>query len=97
MRLFPSSTARRPSSVVERGDHPCRVHQVRETIDDGECCINCGVQELRDATGHQPWRRLAIVSITRGNLETLEEWPLCPNCETRQGATLVQYVRLKLT
>jgi hypothetical protein len=66
-------------------------------IDDSECCINCGVQELRSATAHQPWRRLAVVSIIQGTLETLEEWPVCPNCETSQGATLVQYVRLKLT
>jgi hypothetical protein len=29
--------------------------------------------------------------------ETLEEWPLCTNCESSQGATPVQYVRLKLT
>ena len=66
-------------------------------IADGESCINCGVQELRNAAGHQPWRRLAVVSITQGILEMLEEWPLCPNCETTQGATLVQYVRLALT
>jgi hypothetical protein len=66
-------------------------------IDDGECCINCGVQEVRNAAGHQPWRRLAVVSIIQGNLEMLEEWLLCPNCETGQGGTLVQYVRLALT
>ena len=66
-------------------------------VDDGECCINCGVQELLNATGHQSWRRLAVVSIMQGTLEMLEEWPLCPNCETSQGATLVQYVRLALT
>jgi hypothetical protein len=83
--------------MVERSAHPCGAHLVRETIDDSECCINCGVQELRNATGHQPWRRLGIVSIVRGNLETLEEWPSCPNCETSQGATLAQYGRLKLT
>ena len=35
-------------------------------------------------------------SIDQGVLETLEEWPLCPNCESSQGATLVQYVRFKL-
>jgi hypothetical protein len=66
-------------------------------IEDGECCINCGVDELRNAAGHQPWRRLAVVSIMQGTLEVLEEWPLCPNCETGQGAMLVQYVRLALT
>jgi hypothetical protein len=66
-------------------------------IDDGESCINCGVEVLRNAAGHQPWRRLAVVSIMQGILEMLEEWPLCPNCETSQGATLVQYVRLALT
>jgi hypothetical protein len=43
------------------------------------------------------WRRLAVVSIMQGTLEMLEEWPLCPNRETGQGATLVQYVRLALT
>ena len=53
--------------------------------------------ELRNATAHRPWRRLAVVSIDRGSLETLLEWPLCPNCETSQGATLLQFVRLKLT
>jgi hypothetical protein len=66
-------------------------------IDDGECCINCGVEELRHAAAHEPWRRLAVVSIIQGTLETLEESPLCPNCETSQGGTLVQYVRLALT
>jgi hypothetical protein len=81
--------------VAERSAHyPRCVHWVRETVDDSEFCINCGVQELQNASGHQPWRRLAVVSISVGNLETLEEWPLCPNCETSQGATLVQYVRL---
>jgi hypothetical protein len=97
MRLLPSSTGSRPSFVADRSGRPRRVHWIAETVDDSECCINCGVLELRNATGHQPWRRLAIVSIIHGNLETLEEWPLCPNCETSQGATLVQYVRLKLT
>ena len=96
MRSYPSSTASPPSAVVERGAYSGRVVRLRE-IDDSECCINCGVQELRSATAHQPWRRLAVVSIIQGTLETLEEWPVCPNCETSQGATLVQYVRLKLT
>jgi hypothetical protein len=66
-------------------------------IGDGDCCINCGVEQMRTAAGHQPWRRLAVVSIVQGTLDVLEEWPLCPNCETGQGATLVQYVRLALT
>ena len=35
-------------------------------------------------------------SVDRGSLETLEQWPLCPDCETSQGSALVQYVRLKL-
>jgi hypothetical protein len=61
-------------------------------LDDAEYCINCGVQELRNAAGHRRWRRLAVVTINEG-----EEWPLCPKCETSQGATLVQYVRLALT
>ena len=96
MRSYPSSIAIRSSSVLERSTQPGRVFGFHET-DDSECCVNCGLQELRNATGHQPWRRLAVVSIIQGNLETLEEWPLCPSCETSQGATLVQYVRLKLT
>jgi len=66
-------------------------------IGGAEYCINCGVEELRNAVGHRPWRRLAVVSIMQGTLEMLEEWPLCPNCEISQGATLVQYVRLALT
>ncbi len=66
-------------------------------LDDAEYCINCSVQELRNAAGHRRWRRLAVVSINEGALEMLEEWPLCPNCETSQGATLVQYVRIALT
>jgi hypothetical protein len=66
-------------------------------LDDGEYCINCGVQELRTAAGHRQWRRLAVVSINEGALEMLEDWPVCPNCETSQGAKLVQYVRLALT
>lgn len=96
VRSYPSSIAIRSSSVLERSAQPGRVSGFRET-DDSECCVNCGLQELRNATGHQPWRRLAVVSIIQGNLETLEEWPLCPSCETSQGATLAQYVRLKLT
>lgn len=96
VRSYPSPTAIRSISVIESSTQPGRVFVLRES-DDSECCINCGLQELRNATGHQPWRRLAVVSIVQGNLETLEEWPLCPSCETSQGATLVQYVRLKLT
>jgi hypothetical protein len=65
-------------------------------LDDGEYCINCGVQDLPNAAGHRQWRRLAVVSINAGALDMLEEWPACPNCETSQGATLVQYVRLAL-
>jgi hypothetical protein len=63
---------------------------------ENDLCINCDTPELRNAAGHRPWRRLAVISIDQGVLETLEEWPLCPNCESSQGATLVQYVRFKL-
>jgi hypothetical protein len=37
-----------------------------------------------------------VVSIHGGALETLQEWPLCPTCETSRGVTLLQFVRLKL-
>jgi hypothetical protein len=55
-------------------------------------CKNCGM--LQGTGAGVVWLSSAS---TRGALEMLEEWPLCPNCETSQGATLVQYVRLALT
>jgi hypothetical protein len=73
-----------------------RLDPLRALVE-ADLCINCDTPERRNAAGQQPWRRLAIVSIERGVLENLEEWPLCPNCESSQGATLGQYVRLKLT
>ena len=80
-------------------EQPHQEHQRRglTEFDEGDRCINCDTLELRNATAHRPWRRLAVVSIHGGALETLQKWPLCPNCETSQGVTLLQFVRLKLT
>jgi len=54
-------------------------------LDDAEYCINCGVQELRNAAGHRRWRRLAVVSINEGATRNARRVASLPELRDKPG------------
>jgi hypothetical protein len=59
-------------------------------------CINCELPIPRDAR----WKMLEVVSRYSGggDLEVLQSWPLCPDCDTGLSPLdVVEYVRYALS
>jgi hypothetical protein len=62
-------------------------------IDDDKVCINCE----REQPAGVRWRRLMLVAVdSQGVMDDLEEWLVCPDCDSAKGGVLVQYARFAL-
>ncbi|HEY1292841.1 MAG TPA: hypothetical protein VGJ60_07180 [Chloroflexota bacterium] len=86
-RAYPAKEATIAMTIPERESRFDENH-------DGPECINCQLPMPEGAR----WQTLVIARVTtQGEMDTLDDWALCPDCETASPDQLGKFVRYALS